>query len=266
MPTDNRLWPNNSHCIENGRQPVQPYEDETIAPCEGRALGCAPTQHVQLLAKDDYLRLEGNSRPEQVEEHPLDQVEELKHTVFIVRFGPSGQADGICGRHSLSADQLIEALRACRLTLRGVAADSWVGAPGARGCRMVFAAIDALAHLIAGRPHLFAEQDVGTRRNHTAEEIGAPATDRLLDALGECRGAAIKMLTLVKVQGVSLGSNSPDLATARIRLGERPHRKHIQQRSGTTEMKPLRPTNPKEPQSVDRHVAAASVRNEVSWG
>jgi hypothetical protein len=58
MPTDNRLWANNSHCIENGRhEPVQPYEDEAIEPCEGRALGCAPTQHVQLLAEDNNLRL-----------------------------------------------------------------------------------------------------------------------------------------------------------------------------------------------------------------
>jgi hypothetical protein len=67
---------------------------------------------------------------------------------------------------------------------------------------MVIAAIDALAHLITGRAHLFAEQDVGTRRNQIAEEIGAPVTERLLDALGECRGAAIGALTAVKVQGV----------------------------------------------------------------
>ena len=101
------------------------------------------------------------------------------------------------------SEHLIGSLRACRLTLREVAADLRFEAPVAHGCRMVVAAIDALAHLITGRPHLFAEQDVGTRRDQTGEEMGAPATDRLLDALGECRGAATKALALVKVQGVT---------------------------------------------------------------
>src|SRR3954453_16272283 len=50
MPAQNRLRPNNRHCIENGRhQPVQPYKDEAIKPAQGRALGCAPTQNDQLL-------------------------------------------------------------------------------------------------------------------------------------------------------------------------------------------------------------------------
>src|SRR5947209_5224469 len=102
----------------------------------------------------------------------------------------------------LAADQLTEALRACRLTVREIAADLRFEAPAAHGCRMVIAAIDALAHLITGRPHLFAEQDIGTRRNQSREDIGAAATDRLLDGLGECREAATRALTAVKVQGV----------------------------------------------------------------
>jgi hypothetical protein len=102
----------------------------------------------------------------------------------------------------LAAVHLIEALRTCRLTLRDTAADLRFEAPAAHNCRMVIAAIDALAHLITGRPHLFTEQDVGTRRNQTGEEIAASATERLLDALGECRGAAIRAMTAVKVQGV----------------------------------------------------------------
>jgi hypothetical protein len=105
-------------------------------------------------------------------------------------------------RQGLAGDHLIEALRTCRAALRDVAADLRFEAPAAHGCRMVVAAIDALAHLITGRPHLFAEQDVGARRNQIGEEIGAPATERLLDALGECRGAASRALTTVKVQGV----------------------------------------------------------------
>jgi hypothetical protein len=102
----------------------------------------------------------------------------------------------------LAADHLIEALRICRLVLRDTAANLRFEAPAAHGCRMIIAAIDALAHLITGRAHLFAEQDVGTLRNQIREEIGAPATERLLDALGGCRGAAIRALTAVKVQGV----------------------------------------------------------------
>ena len=34
------------------------------------------------------------------EEHPPDQVEQVAHRAFITRFGPSGQADGICGSHT----------------------------------------------------------------------------------------------------------------------------------------------------------------------
>jgi hypothetical protein len=103
----------------------------------------------------------------------------------------------------LAADHLLEALRTSRLALRDTVADLRFEAPSAHGCRMVIAAIDALAHLITGRPHLFAEQDIGTRRNQSSEEIGAPATERLLDEIGECRRTAIRALTAVKVQGVS---------------------------------------------------------------
>jgi hypothetical protein len=95
----------------------------------------------------------------------------------------------------LAAAQLIEALRTGRLTLRDTVADLRFEAPAAHGCRMVI--IDALAHPITRRLHLFAEQDVGMRRNQTGEEIGASATERLLDALGDCRGAAIHVLTVV---------------------------------------------------------------------
>lgn len=102
----------------------------------------------------------------------------------------------------LAADRLIEALQTGRRVLREIAADLCFEAPAAHGCRMVIAAIDALAHLITGRPHIFAEQDVGARRNQISEEIGAAETDRLLDALGECRRAATRALTRVKVQGV----------------------------------------------------------------
>jgi hypothetical protein len=92
MLAQNRLRPDNRHCIENRRnEPVQPYTDGAIKRAEGGAPASGPTQHVQLLTKDDYLRLDGNSGAEQVEEHPLDQIEELEHSIFIVRFFQKGK-------------------------------------------------------------------------------------------------------------------------------------------------------------------------------
>src|SRR3954454_16137605 len=65
---------------------------------EGRALGCAATQYIQLVPKRDYLCFERTSRPEEVQENPPEQIESLEHPAFIARFGRSGQADEICGR------------------------------------------------------------------------------------------------------------------------------------------------------------------------
>jgi hypothetical protein len=50
------------------------------------------------VAKRDYLSFERTPRPEEVQEDPPEQIEELEHPAFIARFGRSGQADGICGR------------------------------------------------------------------------------------------------------------------------------------------------------------------------
>src|SRR3954451_11646538 len=77
-----------------------------------------PTQqYVQLLTKRYHLHicLKRLSRPEEVDDHPLEQIQELEHPEFMARFGPSRQADGICDRdrqvptrHSvcLNADRL----------------------------------------------------------------------------------------------------------------------------------------------------------------
>jgi hypothetical protein len=48
-----------------------------------------------LLTKRNDLCLKRPSRPEEVEEHPLEQIQELEHLTFIARFGPSGQVDEI---------------------------------------------------------------------------------------------------------------------------------------------------------------------------
>src|SRR3954453_3864092 len=76
MPADNRLGAHNGNRLENARgKSVKQYEDEAIEPAEGRALGCAPTEYIQLLANRDSLGLKRPSRPEEVEEHPLEQIQ-----------------------------------------------------------------------------------------------------------------------------------------------------------------------------------------------
>ena len=60
-----------------------------------------PTQqYIQLMTKRYHLCLKRLSRPEEVDDHPLEQIQELEHPEFMARFGPSCQADGICDRDS----------------------------------------------------------------------------------------------------------------------------------------------------------------------
>jgi hypothetical protein len=62
-----------------------------------------PTQqYIQLMTKRYHLCLKRLSRPEEVDDHPLEQIQELEHPEFMARFGPSRQADGICDRDTLS--------------------------------------------------------------------------------------------------------------------------------------------------------------------
>src|SRR3954451_7163779 len=50
------------------------------------------------MTKRYHLCLKRLSRPEEVDDHPLEQIQELEHPEFMARFGPSRQADGICDR------------------------------------------------------------------------------------------------------------------------------------------------------------------------
>ena len=52
------------------------------------------------MVQSEYLCLERRLRAKPPEEHPPDQAEQVPHGAFITRFGPSGQADGICGSHN----------------------------------------------------------------------------------------------------------------------------------------------------------------------
>ena len=51
------------------------------------------------MAQSEYLCLERRLRAKPPEEHPPDQAEQVPHRAFIARFGPSRQADGICGSY-----------------------------------------------------------------------------------------------------------------------------------------------------------------------
>jgi hypothetical protein len=63
-----------------------------------------PTQqYIQLMTKRYHLCLKRLSRPEEVDDHPLEQIQELEHPEFMARFGPSRQADGICDRWGIGA-------------------------------------------------------------------------------------------------------------------------------------------------------------------
>jgi hypothetical protein len=48
-------------------------------------------QNVQLVPKRDYLSFERTPRPEEVQDDPPEQIEEVEHPAFIARFGRSGQ-------------------------------------------------------------------------------------------------------------------------------------------------------------------------------
>src|SRR3954451_2459100 len=77
-------------------------KDKPIERFEGRALGCAAKQYIQLVAKRYYLSFERAPRPEEVQKDPPEQIERLEHLAFIARFGRSDQVDGICDWDSRS--------------------------------------------------------------------------------------------------------------------------------------------------------------------
>src|SRR6476469_171534 len=84
------------------------------------------------MAQSEYLCLERRLRAKPPEEHPPDQVEQVAHRAFITRFGPSGQADGICGSHRRERPCLSLTRAQClRLDARGAMLTSTMstGAP-----------------------------------------------------------------------------------------------------------------------------------------
>src|SRR4051812_46121161 len=73
MPSDNCFRLYDSERVQNTRRdPIQANEDHTIEVAEDRAPRCCSTQHIQLVAQSEYLRLERGLRPKQSQEHPPD--------------------------------------------------------------------------------------------------------------------------------------------------------------------------------------------------
>jgi hypothetical protein len=99
VPAEDSFGLNDRECIENAWcDPIEQHEDQPIAYLERSPFRCASTQHIELLAQGQQLRLERGSRSEQIEERRGDQANEVAHPAFIARFGASRQADGISDR------------------------------------------------------------------------------------------------------------------------------------------------------------------------
>src|SRR3954452_12807488 len=97
VPAEDSFGLNDRECIENAWcDPIE--QDQPIAYLERSPFRCASTQHIELLAQGQHLRLERGSRSEQIEERRGDQGDEVAHPAFISRFGASRQADGISDR------------------------------------------------------------------------------------------------------------------------------------------------------------------------
>src|SRR5438270_11620737 len=83
-----------------------------------------PTQqYIQLMTKRYHLCLKRLSRTEEVDDRPLEQIQELEHPEFMARFGPSRQADGICDRDRCSTGPPREA--SATATIRQDGAVTW---------------------------------------------------------------------------------------------------------------------------------------------
>jgi hypothetical protein len=63
-----------------------------------------PTQqYIQLMTKRYHLCLKRLSRPEEVDDHPLEQIQELEHPEFMARFGPTPSGRNLRQGHVASA-------------------------------------------------------------------------------------------------------------------------------------------------------------------
>jgi hypothetical protein len=80
MPANNGCRIDDRERIQNTRRdPIQADEDQAIEVAEDRALRRPSVQYVQLKAQSQVLCSKRCSRPEQPDEHPPDQIEQVPH-------------------------------------------------------------------------------------------------------------------------------------------------------------------------------------------
>jgi hypothetical protein len=80
MPANNGCRIDDHERIQNTRRdPIQADEDQAIEVAEDRALRRPSVQYVQLMAQSQVLCSKRCSRPEQPDEHPPDQIEQVPH-------------------------------------------------------------------------------------------------------------------------------------------------------------------------------------------
>src|SRR6187200_1245094 len=78
VPAADSFGLNDRECIENAWcDPIEQHEDQPIAYVERSPFRCASTQHIELLAQGQHLRLARGSRSEQIEQRPGDQADEV---------------------------------------------------------------------------------------------------------------------------------------------------------------------------------------------
>src|SRR3954451_4827713 len=87
MPAQNRLRLDDREGIQNTRRdPIQAYENQAIEAAQDRPLRRPSVQYIQLMAQGQVLCPKRCSRPEQPDEHPPDQIEQVPHAPFMARF------------------------------------------------------------------------------------------------------------------------------------------------------------------------------------
>src|SRR5262249_24028951 len=80
MPADDHLWSDDHEGVQNvGCDPIKARKNEAIKIAENKPLWRFSSQHIELVAKRQDLRLERGSRPEEPNESAPNQFEQIPH-------------------------------------------------------------------------------------------------------------------------------------------------------------------------------------------
>src|SRR3954451_19822018 len=106
MPAQNRLRLDDREGIQNTRRdPIQAYENQAIEAAQDRPLRRPSVQYIQLMAQGQVLCPKRCSRPEQPDEHPPDQIEQVPHAPFMARFEFRAKRTGFTTATGASSDE-----------------------------------------------------------------------------------------------------------------------------------------------------------------